>query len=225
LLADDVQVPSDLLTSLKTNLNVSVKQFIQTELAPRSGSQRALLTLTEWFAADAINFIPKSIPDLLLPSAQVCENLDGHLQPALDSGCISVRHPEQDDIFLPLWVSRAWKWANVQQSKLAFWKEKLAWIQTAAKEESWPRKLLSAAEAAILESPWNAVYPKFQRTRASEVVSVSLAGLLSQKWMTDDQINCITGVICSEIPPDSRIDTSHGTLDTDRRLAANDPGS
>lgn len=106
---------------MKHDPKLPVQQLLAIELSPQPGSRITYPNLTEWFATAAVNFVPETIQDLILPAAQVCENLDSYLPEALEKGCVSVHHPVRKEIFLPLWVARAWKWANASRSKASFW--------------------------------------------------------------------------------------------------------
>ena len=205
---ENFQPPSELLAALKPTPSCSVSDFLQVASPPRPGSRKYFLDPLLWFTTETPNKTFESVDSLILPSEKLCETLDSHLQEAVRSGMQSVQHPVKADVFLPIWTVRAWKWGNVLVKKQSTWRARLNWVRETAAEEGWSAEMRESVIAEVMSTPWHMGYNSLQNGTVS---TTTTAGLLSDDWVDDEQINCIVDVI--------RADMKEFSVETSTRLA------
>lgn len=158
----------------------------------------------EWFATNkqlSEDSLPESLGDLVLPAARQCWALDGELlRSAVENGHTTVCHPSTAGIFLPLWMTRVWKWANVLVNAHTFWAGKMLWVHEIAANEQWSLLLRARTIDALKDSPWKSGFSNIQRgsVLASHLASI----LLSDKWLDGDVVNSLMDVVRADIDND-----------------------
>jgi hypothetical protein len=193
---EKIQPPSELLAALKPSPSRTISDFLQIRQPPRPGSRKYFLDPSLWFSAETPNCTFESIDSLILPSERLCEILDSYLPDAVRNGMQSVQHPVKKQVFLPFWTVRAWKWGNVLVKKQSAWRAHLEWVRETAAEEGWPAEMRERVIADVKSIPWHMGYNSLQNGMVS---TTTLAGLLSDEWVNDEQIDCIGDVIRADM--------------------------
>ncbi|KIM76574.1 hypothetical protein PILCRDRAFT_12630 [Piloderma croceum F 1598] len=177
---EKIQPPLELLAALKPSPSRTVSDFLQIRQPPRPGSRKY--------------FLDPSF--LILPSERLCEILDSYLPDAVCNGMQSVQHPVKKQVFLPFWTVQARKWGNVLVKKQSAWRAHLEWVRETAAEEGWPAEMRERVIADVKSIPWHMGYNSLQNGMVS---TTTLAGLLSDEWVNDEQIDCIGDVIRADM--------------------------
>jgi hypothetical protein len=194
---EELQPPKELLHALKPGRSCTVEVFLNVPKPHQPGSRKINLEPALWFTANVPTETPLTLEDLVLPCSTLCEILDGEpLRKAVQNNHCSVQHPVKDGVFLPLWVTRAWKWGNVLLSKATFWRARLSWVEETADAEAWPSNFTERVKLAIMSSPWLSDYQFLQR---GCIASTNLAMLLSSSWINDEQLDAMLDVVRADI--------------------------
>lgn len=193
---ESIQPTSELLTALKPDSTLPVTEFLKVPCPRRPGSRKYFLKPSEWFTDIEPNHIPQRLEDLILPSEKVCQALDDDLRKAVQKGSLSVQHPVKTDVFLPIWVVRAWKWGNILTKKQSFWNTRLDWVRETAVEEGWSDVFRDRVIDMVMHTPWHTGFLPLQN---GAVNSMTLAMLLSEEWVNDERINCMLDVIRADM--------------------------
>ncbi|TFY77278.1 hypothetical protein EWM64_g6734 [Hericium alpestre] len=193
---ESIQPPDTLLAQLKPDPSISVAEFLTWHQPDQPGSRKWNLPTQEWYSQSLPTAHPTTVHDLTLPSSKLCENLDSDLRKAVLAGDQSVQHPTTNGVYLPLWITRAWKWANVLVQKQTFWDMQLKWVERTAEEEEWVIEFKEYVTKAILKSPWHSGLAPIERGAVS---TTTLAwNLLSTKWLNDESVDSLLEVVRTE---------------------------
>lgn len=140
--------------------------------------------------------MPTSVEELPVPTARICVALENQLVEFAKQGYRSVQHPVHKKKYIPLWVVRAWKWANAFLKKRDQWSRCLVWLINTAGSEEWTQEFLHSVRETVLCAPWMAGFPALQRAAVSSITLATM--LLSFDWLNDDTMNCVIDVFRSE---------------------------
>jgi len=193
---EGIQPPTELLAALKPLPSCTVSDFLLVNAPSRPGSRKYFLEASSWFSLEIPNDIPENIDNLILPSEKLCEILDGYLRKAAQDGMNSVQHPVKIGVFLPLWVVRAWKWGNVLVKKQKAWRTCIDWVRETAVEEGWSQSLREKVMATVISIVWHSGYRGLQNGMVS---ATTLALLLSDEWLDNEQMDCIGNLIWADM--------------------------
>lgn len=127
-----------------------------------------------------IDPLPECLGNLVLPTAYQCQALDGELlRAAVKNGYTAVHHPIMEGIFLLLWMTQVWKWANVLVTVNAhtFWPGKITWLTETDTREGRSFSLRARTIHALKSSPWQS---EFSNNQCGSVLASHLATFLYQ---------------------------------------------
>ncbi len=211
--------PDDILSAFKPPTDIGVAELLEWPNCPRRpGSRRFNLPAARWFSSHAPTKDTVLVSEVCLPSSRTCRELDSMLPDAPKEGFQSVLHPTRDNVYLPLWIVRVWKWADALLVKQQGWRERLVWVEKTAVAEGWTDDLRGAVMSAVRASPWLSGFPSLQNKAVSSAVLAEI--LLSYKWLNDEVINCLVDLMAHDMR-DSGIDRTTIALTYLRKHLAN----
>ncbi|KAM5544147.1 hypothetical protein V8D89_002196 [Ganoderma adspersum] len=190
-----LEPPDDLLCAFKYPPELPVSDLLSWPYEPRRpGSRKVNLPELDWFSPHPPSVNTLTASDIILPSRKVCVALDSLLLCAVKvHGHQSIQHPIKEDVYLPLWIARIWKWAEALVQAQELWRGRLNWLARVATSEGWAEGELEAAEAVVLTSPVMAGFGPLQRGAVSS--SVLAKNLLSNAWLHDESMNAVVDVL------------------------------
>jgi hypothetical protein len=191
---DAIQPKSELLSLVKPNPDLPVRELLKTDLPSRA--QALDVPLMDWFTTSPPNMTINSLNDLVIPlSSKTCRDLDSSLRAAINKGCISICHPIVTGKFFPIEVVRLFKWGDALHNHVQTWMASIEWIHTQAREENWPSSFEDIVVSTILSLPHLGSSEKLQRGVSYKHLAETM---LSFRWLTGDALDCIMDVIRDE---------------------------
>lgn len=185
-----LQPPEPLLSALTPPSDTVVSELFAISGPKQPGSRKIALQGLAWFSSNVpSNDTPLNIEDLVIPSPRQCRTIEDFLRPALEANLTAIEHPTQDNMYLPLWYARAFKWANRLLQSRVFWQERLNWIEVTAERENWAKDQREATSAAVMHSPWQAGLSHLQR--GGVPINHLARVLLSDEWVTGEALDCM----------------------------------
>ncbi len=190
---DSIIAPPNLLSAFQVPRDCSVAQLLAwPNTPPRPRSHKYDIPALHWFSDKEPTLRILESSEILLPSSQNCVALDSRLREACTNGARSVQHPVKNDVYLPLWIVRVWKWGDGLLRAQEVWRDCLAWVEKAAKREKWGEEMAARIRNTVLSCPQMTGFAILQNGGVSS--STLAKNLLSNAWLNDESMNCLLDV-------------------------------